>query len=250
MGVRFQDLDPQYKRLIERIVAVNADEGRTSTVNFDYSRPAAAPAPPPAPVGATRPFPGPPPTPGATRSLTPEAPAQASRPAPPPATPLGSRQVAAAAPRGPTTAVGPPPVGMPSAPAPVGRSGLLPAAAPAPDPPVTRSGILPAAAPSHAVQLVGRSLRIVLGPATAAHFTSNPLLNVRSGGFFIPLEEDVSLGTLLDVEIADGGGRTVVTGKGKVVAKQQLRVGVRLSEIDKDGMARLQGEVAKLSSAK
>jgi hypothetical protein len=37
------------------------------------------------------------------------------------------------------------------------------------------------------------------------------------------------------------------TGKGKVVAKQEHRLGVRLSDVDKVVLARLQAEVARLS---
>ena len=41
MGVRFLDLDDANRRVIERIVSVNTDEGRVSTITFDFSRPAA-----------------------------------------------------------------------------------------------------------------------------------------------------------------------------------------------------------------
>src|SRR3569833_2580213 len=42
MGLRFLELDPAYQEVIDRIVAVNTDEGRVSTLNFDFSRPATA----------------------------------------------------------------------------------------------------------------------------------------------------------------------------------------------------------------
>jgi hypothetical protein len=113
--------------------------------------------------------------------------------------------------------------------------------------PATATDIVSLASPVH---VEGRSLRLPLGPATVAHFTSNPLINVRSGGFFVPVDQDLALGTVLDVEIADGAGRPLLTGKGKVVAKQQLRIGVRLTEVDKEVLARLQGEVAKLAPRK
>jgi uncharacterized protein (TIGR02266 family) len=159
MGVRFVDLDAANRSLIERIVAVNEEEGRNSTVNFDFSRPATA----------------------------------------------GSMPI------------------------------VDDSSAPINQPPIF---------------FEGRRLRLVLGPLTIHHFTQNPLLNVRSGGFFIPANEDVPLGTVFQVEIVDGDGRAIVAGSGKVVVKQELRVGIRLVDADKDGMARLRGEVGKLAPAK
>jgi uncharacterized protein (TIGR02266 family) len=157
MGVRFVDLDESYRRLIDRIVAVNEEEGRSSTLTFDFSI------------------------------------------------------------AGGTTMVG---VG-PKVPIPI-----------------------------RPVHFDGRSLRLVLGPLTVNHFTQSPLLNVRSGGFFIPADEDVPLGTMFQVEIVDNADRVVMAGKGKVVAKQDLRIGIRMADADKDGMARLRAEVAKLAPAK
>jgi hypothetical protein len=112
------------------------------------------------------------------------------------------------------------------------------------------SGVAPFSALDRPIQFDGRSVRITLGPLTAPHFTQNPLLNVRSGGFFIPADEDVPLGTLFLVEVVDARGHTVIAGKGKVVAKQDLRVGIRLAEVDKDALARLRAEVEKFGSAK
>lgn len=155
MGVRFVELDDASQSLIQRIIAVNSQEGRSSTLTFDFSR-------------------------------SPTAHAMAVVQDPPPAP----------------------------------------------------------------IQFNGRSLRVVLGPLTAGAFTQNPLLNVRSGGFFVPAEEDVPLGTIFQVEIVDAAGRIVTSGKGKVVAKQDLRVGIRLAEVDKDGMARLRAEIDKFGSAK
>ena len=70
------------------------------------------------------------------------------------------------------------------------------------------------------------------------------------GGFFIPVEEEVPLGTTYKVEIVDAQNQPLITGKGKVVARQELRVGIRLSDVDKDALARLQGLVSKLSASK
>jgi uncharacterized protein (TIGR02266 family) len=159
MGVRFADLDEPNRRLIDRIVAVNEEEGRNSTLNFDFSRPATA----------------------------------------------GSMPIVE---------------------------------------------VMAAAPGSRPIHFDGRNLRLILGPVTVHHFTQNPLLNVRSGGFFIPADEDVPLGTVFQVQIVDTAGHAVVSGKGKVVAKQDLRVGIRLADADKDGMARLRAEVGKLAPAK
>jgi len=112
------------------------------------------------------------------------------------------------------------------------------------------SGPAPFSELDRPIQFNGRAVRITLGPLTVPHFTQNPLLNVRSGGFFIPAEEDFPLGTLFLVEVVDARGHTVIAGKGKVVAKQDLRVGIRLADVDKEGLARLRAEVEKFGSAK
>ncbi len=155
MGVRFVDLDDAYRDLIARIIAVNNQEGRNSTLTFDFSR-------------------------AATVHTMPVVQDVAPRP----------------------------------------------------------------------IAFDGRSLRVVLSPLTVSHFTQNPLLNVRSGGFFVPADEDVPLGTVFQVEILDGASRLLVTGKGKVVAKQDMHVGVRLADVDKEALARLRAEVERLASSK
>jgi uncharacterized protein (TIGR02266 family) len=93
----------------------------------------------------------------------------------------------------------------------------------------------------------GHDLRVRLTPLTVGYFTNNPLINIRLGGFVIPTEEEVSLGAAFDVAIVDNDGISLFHGRGKVVAKDGHRIGVRLADIDKSVLARLQGEVAKLS---
>ncbi|MBC8133225.1 MAG: PilZ domain-containing protein [Deltaproteobacteria bacterium] len=161
MGVRFVNLDATNQALIARIVEVNSQEGRNSTMSFDFARHATM------------------------RSM--------------------------------------PVVQDP--------------------PPEPAAAALP-------VQFNGRAVRVILGPVTAPYFTQNPLLNVRSGGFFIPAEEDAPLGTVFQVEIVDNAGRTVVAGKGKVVAKQDMRIGLRLADVDKTVLAALRTEVEKFGSGK
>lgn len=92
----------------------------------------------------------------------------------------------------------------------------------------------------------GRSLQVQLNPATAGYFVYNPLLNIRLGGFVIPGVEDVSLGTLFDVAIVSIDGQVLFSGKGKVVAKHEKRLGVRLVDADKSTLAMLQAEVNKM----
>lgn len=173
MGIRFVDLDDSSRRLIDRIVDVNAAEGRNSTLTFDFSRPATA--------------------------------------------------------------------AMPVV------SDPLEAPAPVPSAPVAAEPVAPLARP---VAFEGRNLRIVLSSASVHVFTQNPLLNVRTGGLFVPAEEDVPLGTVFQVEIADAAGGTLISSKGKVVAKQELRIGIRLADADKDALARLRAEVGKLVPTK
>lgn len=152
MGIRFVELDEKNRKLIERIVAVNTSEGRSSPLGFDFARPATAPA------------------------------------------------------------------------LPIMR-----------EPPV---------------RFDGRSMRIVLDAETAPFFVQSPLLNVRMGGFFVPVDEDAALGATFPVEIVEPGGKTLVGGKGKVVAKQEKRLGVRVADLDKDALAKLQAAVAKLAPTK
>jgi uncharacterized protein (TIGR02266 family) len=93
----------------------------------------------------------------------------------------------------------------------------------------------------------GHDLRVRLTPLTVGYFTNNPLINIRLGGFVIPIEDEVSLGATFDVAIVDNDGISLFHGRGKVVAKDGHRIGVRLADIDKSVLARLQAEVAKLS---
>jgi len=93
----------------------------------------------------------------------------------------------------------------------------------------------------------GRDLHVKLTPATVGYFTNNPLLNIRLGGFVVPCEENVPLGAVFDVVIESFEGLSLFSGKGKVVAKQEHRLGVRLSDVDKTVLSRLQAEVNRLS---
>jgi len=93
----------------------------------------------------------------------------------------------------------------------------------------------------------GRDLHVKLTPATVGYFINNPLLNIRLGGFVVPCEENVPLGAVFAVVIESFEGHSLFTGKGKVVAKQEHRLGVRLADVDKAVLARLQAEVARLS---
>lgn len=93
----------------------------------------------------------------------------------------------------------------------------------------------------------GRDLHVKLTPATVGYFTNNPLLNIRLGGFVVPCDENVSLGAVFEVVIESFEGHALFTGKGKVVAKQEHRLGIRLADVDKAVLARLQSEVARLS---
>ena len=93
----------------------------------------------------------------------------------------------------------------------------------------------------------GHDLRVRLTPLTVGYFTNNPLINIRLGGFVIPIEDEVSLGAAFDVAIVDNDGISLFHGKGKVVAKDGHRIGIRLADIDKSVLGRLQAEVSKLS---
>jgi uncharacterized protein (TIGR02266 family) len=93
----------------------------------------------------------------------------------------------------------------------------------------------------------GHDLRVRLTPLTVGYFTNNPLINIRLGGFVIPVDDEVPLGAAFEVSILDNDGMSLFNGRGKVVAKDGHRVGVRLSAIDKTVLARLQAEVARLS---
>jgi uncharacterized protein (TIGR02266 family) len=97
------------------------------------------------------------------------------------------------------------------------------------------------------LSVVGLDLQVRLTPLTAGYFTNNPLINIRLGGFVVPVDEEVSLGTSFDVAIMDNDGISLFHGKGKVVAKDGRRIGIRLSDIAKPVLTRLQAEVTRLS---
>jgi uncharacterized protein (TIGR02266 family) len=97
------------------------------------------------------------------------------------------------------------------------------------------------------LSVVGLDLQVRLTPLTAGYFTNNPLINIRLGGFVVPVDEEVSLGATFEVAILDNDGMSLYHGKGKVVAKDGRRIGIRLSDIPKPVLARLQAEVARLS---
>src|SRR5436190_601969 len=96
---------------------------------------------------------------------------------------------------------------------------------------------------SPGVEFNGRDLHVEINPGTAPYFTQNPLLNIRLGGFVVPAPEDVPLGTMFAVTIYDVQRAVLWNGRGKVVAKHEARLGIRLSEVPKDVLARLQAEV-------
>ena len=97
------------------------------------------------------------------------------------------------------------------------------------------------------LSVVGQDLQVRLTPLTAGYFTNNPLINIRLGGFVVPVEDEVSLGAVFEVAILDNDGNSLFHGKGKVVAKDGRRIGVRLADIAKPVLARLQAEVTRLS---
>jgi uncharacterized protein (TIGR02266 family) len=94
-----------------------------------------------------------------------------------------------------------------------------------------------------------KEVSVQLNPVTVSYFVYNPLLNIRLGGFVVPCERDVPLGSVFDVVITSMAGVTLIAGKGKVVAKHEKRLGIRLSDVDKAVLAKLQAEVAKLVPA-
>jgi uncharacterized protein (TIGR02266 family) len=100
------------------------------------------------------------------------------------------------------------------------------------------------------VEFNGRDLHVEINPGTAPYFTNNPLLNIRLGGFVVPSPEDVPLGTIFAVTIYDYQRTVLWAGRGKVVAKHEARLGIRLSEVPKDVLARLQAEVTRAAPTK
>lgn len=103
---------------------------------------------------------------------------------------------------------------------------------------------------ARAVTFQGNKLSIVLNTATAQYFSYNPLLNIKMGGFVVPADQDVNLGTLYELAITDMAGATLFTGRGKVVAKQDKRLGIRLTDADKETLAKVAAEVNKLAPPK
>ncbi len=97
------------------------------------------------------------------------------------------------------------------------------------------------------LSVVGQDVQVRLTPLTAGYFTNNPLINIRLGGFVIPIEDEVSLGATFEVSVVDNDGLALFSGKGKVVAKDGHRIGIRLADVSKPVLARLQAEVARLS---
>jgi len=100
------------------------------------------------------------------------------------------------------------------------------------------------------VRWTSKSVSIILNPATAGFFVYNPLLNIKMGGFVIPCDTEIPLGAIFEVEINDMNGDLIVKGKGKVVARQERRAGLRLSDVDKQAMSRLTAEVNRMAPPK
>jgi uncharacterized protein (TIGR02266 family) len=97
------------------------------------------------------------------------------------------------------------------------------------------------------LSVVGQDVQVRLTPLTAGYFTNNPLINIRLGGFVIPIDDEVSLGATFNVAVLDNDGISLFAGKGKVVTKDGHRIGIRLSDVSKPVLTRLQAEVARLS---
>jgi len=97
-----------------------------------------------------------------------------------------------------------------------------------------------------AVEYGHGTVRITLSASTAAYFTYNPLMHIGIGVCFIPAEADVPLGTGYQLDIVDAGGHLILRCKGKVAAKQERRIGIRIIDLDRAALVRLRGEIAKL----
>jgi uncharacterized protein (TIGR02266 family) len=154
LGVRFVSLDAASQKLVDRIVEVNAQEGKRPTVPLDFA--------------------------------------------------LGEPNRGAAA-----------------------------------GPPATSAGVI----------WKDTEVAIDLNQSTVSYFVYNPLLNIRLGGFVVPAEKEVPLGTVFGVTIRTGSTPPLFEGKGKVVAKHEKRLGIRLTDVDKAVLSRLQAEVNRLASA-
>ena len=92
------------------------------------------------------------------------------------------------------------------------------------------------------------TIRVRLTADTAVYFTYNPLLHVGVGGCFLPSDRDVPLGTGYQLDIVADDGRLVLRCKAKVAAKQERRIGLRLVDVERDALAALRAEVARMSS--
>lgn len=103
-----------------------------------------------------------------------------------------------------------------------------------------------ATAVSSAVMWSPGRLVLQLNPMTVGYFVTNPLLNHRTGGFVVPADQDLALGTRLDVIITTMKGEHLWRGIGKVSAKQGLRLGLKLEAQGAD-LQRLQAEVTRLA---
>lgn len=90
------------------------------------------------------------------------------------------------------------------------------------------------------------TLAIELNTVTVSYFVYNPLLNIRLGGFVVPSDREVSLGTVFAVTLTSMAKDVLFQGKGKVVAKHETRLGIRLTDADKPTLARLQAEIGRL----
>jgi uncharacterized protein (TIGR02266 family) len=95
-----------------------------------------------------------------------------------------------------------------------------------------------------------QDVSIQLNTVTVSYFVYNPLLNIRLGGFVVPADREVPLGTIFSVTITSPSGESLFAGKGKVVAKHEKRLGIRLTDVDKAVLTRLQGEVNRLVPSK
>lgn len=100
---------------------------------------------------------------------------------------------------------------------------------------------------SRGVTFSGAKLILQINPITIGYFTVNPLLTIKSGGFVVPGEREVPLGTVFDVTINDMAGKTMLACQGKVVVMLETRLGIRLVQPNPDMLANVQAEVAKYS---
>jgi hypothetical protein len=100
-----------------------------------------------------------------------------------------------------------------------------------------------------AVEYGHGTVRITLSAATAAYFTYNPLMHIGIGGCFIPADGDVPLGTGYQLDVVDAEGHLLLRCKGRVAAKQQRRIGIRMVDVDRAALARLRNEISKLGPA-